>query len=157
MENSNSIWNSITRLLIVFPYKDEANDKLFRKALDKILNESNVQFLRLIIEIPENLDKTTLKQHNLMTYISSKDFNFLGKLKDETINQVLAQPYDAMIWFEVDNSKINKLLITAHATWRIGVNITQDNFHVQLTCDSQDHSEIINFTKNSLQKISSYE
>lgn len=157
MNSENSIWDSISRLLIIFPYKDEINDKQFRKALDKILNESKVQYLRLIIETPDSVSKDSLKQHNLIKYISSKDFNFLGKLKDDSILEVLNQPYDAMFWFEVDQPRINKLLSGAHATWKIGINTQLDIFNVQISTDSEDHSEIINFAKNTLLKISTNE
>lgn len=157
MNQEKSIWNSISRLLIVFPYKDEANDKQFRKSLDKLLNESNVQFLRLVTEIPENISKESLKQHNLITYISPKDFNFLGKLKDDSVLQVLSQPYDAILWFEVDQPKIVKLLSKVQSTWKVGVNISHDFFNLQVVSDSSDHGEIINFAKNTLQKISTHE
>lgn len=157
MSGENSIWLKCKRLIIVFPFRDEENFKNYRIALDKLLNESNVQELKIIVTLPESVKKEDLKQHKLIHYFSAKEISFFGKIKNPEMNNIIVQPYDIMLCLEDEDRKISKFLSKVHVTWKIGVNVTQDFYTIKVNCKSQIPSEIVNFAKNTLEKITSCE
>jgi hypothetical protein len=153
VEQLPNIWSTCKRLLIVIPYLDEMNYKEYRSALDKILNSSNVIELKIIVVINESLKKESLQQHKLIGYISRKDVSFFGKIKDGNMLNILAQPYDLMLWFKVADKKIAKVILANHAKWKIGINTPLNIFKVSANSQSDIPSEIVNFAKNTLEKI----
>ena len=157
MNASGNIWQDCKRLLIVFPYTDEVVYKEYRKALDVLLNDSNVQDLKLVVVLPDNIKKESLQPHRLIHFLSLKEFNFFGKLKDASFDTVLAQPYDLMLWLQLENKRVVKLMQNVHATWKIGVNADADFFDVEVDTASDKPAEIVNFAKQTLEKITSYE
>lgn len=157
MGKNGNIWQDCKRLLIVFPYTDEVVYKDYRKALDVLLNDSNVQDLKLVVVLPDTVKKESLQPHKLIHFLSLKDFNFFGKLKDPTFDSVLAQPYDLMLWLQLENKKVLKLMQNVHAAWKIGVNADADLFHVEVDTASDKPAEIVNFAKQTLEKITRYE
>ena len=59
----NSIWGSISALLITYNFEDEEALKAFRKGLDAALNESTVKRVIIIVSIPKGVDKNSLSPH----------------------------------------------------------------------------------------------
>lgn len=154
MAETRNIWSDTRKLIIVLPYKDEVNYKAYRSALDTLLNESKVVELKIIVVLNESVKKDTLQQHKLIHYLSPKDITIFGKVKDENLPQILAQPYDTLLWFDVNEKKIAKILSSIHAIWKIGVNTQLDFFNLRVKSQSQNPSEIVSFAKNTLEKIS---
>ncbi|MEY3237297.1 MAG: hypothetical protein RI883_1398 [Bacteroidota bacterium] len=97
MSDKSNIWLGIKKLAVVFPYRSEENYKEYRSALDKLLNDSNVKEVKLIVVIPETLKRETLRPHVLIHFLSPKDMNFMGKIKDEYLKTILSEKYDALI------------------------------------------------------------
>ncbi len=60
MDKSNSYWNSIQRLVVVFPYVSELYYREFRKQLEHALNDSSVKKLEVIVSIPAEIKKEEL-------------------------------------------------------------------------------------------------
>lgn len=154
MSATRSIWTDCRRLLIVFPYSDEASYKEYRKALDRMLNDSNVVDLKLVVVLPDSVKKETMPVHKLIHYLSNKDFNLFGKLKDDSFDTVMVQPYDMLLWFEVEHKKLAKLLSGSHAARKVGIGADYDFFDLQGTANSDNPQEIVNFAKALLEKIS---
>lgn len=154
MSDKSNIWLGIKKLVVVFPYSSEENYKEYRSALDKLLNDSNVKEVKLIVVIPETLKRETLRPHVLIHFLSPKDMNFMGKIKDEYLKTILSEKYDALIWLEVEDKKIAKILSPLRAKLKIGVNTSFDFFTIQVNSNSNNPSEIVNFAKNTLEKIS---
>ena len=151
----NDIWSQFHRLLIVFPMIDELQFKAYRSALDHMLNKSNVKELSILVLLPETVQKDTLKSYRFMNYFSKKDINFWGKIKDPYVETVISQPYDALIFMEVEDKKMVKLIASAHATWKIGVNTPFDEFFtIQMNKKASSPDEIVNFAAKLLEKIS---
>lgn len=154
MAELRNIWSDTKRLIIIFPYLNEQNYNSYRTALDKILNQSNVVELKIVVVLEDNVKKEELKQHKLIHYISTKDISVFGKIIDENLPQILCQPYDTVLWFNKTEKKIFKILTKLHAKWKIGVNIEHDFFHLTIKSQSQNPAEIVSFAKNTLEKIS---
>jgi hypothetical protein len=154
MSDKSTIWSEIKKLVVVFPYRSEENYKEYRSALDKLLNKSNVKEVKLIVVIPETLNKETLRPHVLIHFLSPKDMNFLGKIKDKYLKTILSEKYDALLWLEVEEKKIAKILSPLRVQRKIGVNTSFDFFSIQVNSNSNNPSEIVNFAQNILEKIS---
>lgn len=142
------------RLLVVFPYRNEEYFRQFRLALDTLLNDSNVVSVNIIVILPKEIKKENLQQHKLIHYVSPKDFSFFKKIKDELLLTALVQPYDILLWLESDDEKIAKLLSKLFVKRKIGVNTDLDLFSIRAVCQSENPSEILNFAKMTLGKIS---
>jgi hypothetical protein len=66
----------------------------------------------------------------------------------------MVQPYDMLLWFQVENKKLAKLLSGAHATWKVGICSDYAFFNLKGDCRSEYPLEIVNFAKRLLEKIS---
>ena len=157
MREQLSIWERVKRLLIVLPYNEELEYFEYLKALDESLNDSNVQDLKIIVPLPKQVKKEILPTHRLIHYFSPKDLSFFGKLRDEEMERIIVQPYDALIWLYTDDKKLFKLLKNVHTPWKIGVNINNDFFSLHVESKSEKPADVINFTIQTLDKISGNE
>ena len=101
-----NIWESIKSLLVVFSYENDEQLRIFRKSLDKMLNDSNVDRLVIVVNILKETDKKLLPPHFLIYYNSPVDFNFWGKLKDVQLESELSRDYDVLLWFGDTDHKI---------------------------------------------------
>lgn len=151
---NKNIWSDCKRLVVVFPYRNEENYKTYRLALDQLLNESNIQELQIVVTLSATTKIENLQQHKLIQYISPKDINMFGKMKNDNFNAILIKKYDSLLWLEVNDKKFAKVLSTINATWKIGVNTSLDFFNIQVNSNSENPLEIVNFAKNTLEKIS---
>ncbi len=142
------------RLLVVFPYRNEEYFRQYRLALDALLNDSNVVSVNIIVTLPKEIKKENLQQHKLIHYVSPKDFSLFKKIKDELLLTALVQPYDILVWLESNDEKIAKLLSKLFVKRKIGVNTELDLFSIRVVCPSENPSEILNFAKHTLEKIS---
>lgn len=154
MAETRNIWSDTKRLIIIFPYLNEENYNAYRSALDKILNESNVVELKIVVILDNHVKKDMLKQHKLIHYLSPKDISMFGKIKDENFPRILVQPYDTLLWFDKTDKKIFNVLTTLPSKWKIGINTDLDFFHLCVKSQSQNPSELVSFAKNTIEKIS---
>ncbi|MFN5909881.1 MAG: DUF6913 domain-containing protein [Bacteroidota bacterium] len=154
MDKSNSYWNSIQRLVVVFPYVSELYYREFRKQLEHALNDSSVKKLEVIVSIPAEIKKEELPPHRLIHFISPKDFNFFGKLKGDLLGSVLDKDFDALIWFTNEDKKLAKVLTRLKVKHRIGVNCEHTNFDIDIKGGEKDPGELVNFAKSTLLKLS---
>lgn len=154
MTEQTSIWSRINRLLIVLPYNEELQYFEYLKALDEILNESSVRDLKIIVPLPKEVKKEILPTHRLIHYFSPKDISFFGKLRDEEMERIIVQPYDALVWLLTDDKKLFKIMRDIHAPLKVGVNIKNDFFSLHVESKSDKPGEIIRFTVQTLDKIS---
>ena len=155
--NSRNLWLSIERLVILFPYKDELHYREFRQLLDRALNESNVNKLEIIVSLPPQIKKEELPPHRLIHFISPKDFNLFGKLKNDVLGTVFWKEYDAFICFEDDSLKLGKALKELKAKHKVGINSDMGNFTIDLRCNGEKPEDLVNFAKNTLLKLSTDE
>lgn len=61
--NKNSIWSNTQSLMVVFNYANDLQLKEYRKALDNMLNTSDVKNLLIVVNLPKEVDKTKLLPH----------------------------------------------------------------------------------------------
>ena len=155
--NGKNIWESAKSLLVAFNYENDEQLKEFRKALDGMLNSSNVDRLIIVVNVPKEVDKNTLPPHFLIYYNSPLDFNFWNKLKDVQLETELQRAYDIMIWFGHTEAKIFPYVKDAAVSRKIIVNEQDTAFDLQLNAGSDVPLEMLQFVIQTLKKISTNE
>ncbi len=155
--NGKNIWESAKSLLVAFNYENDDQLKEFRKALDGMLNSSNVDRLIIVVNVPKEVDKNTLPPHFLIYYNSPLDFNFWNKLKDVQLETELQRAYDIMIWFGHTEAKIFPYVKDAAISRKIIVNEQDAAFDLQLNAGSDVPLEMLQFVIQTLKKISTNE
>ena len=154
---SQNLWSSLKKVVIVFPYRDENYYRTFRSELDRMLNESQVEKLEIIVSLPKEVKKEELPPHRLIHFISPKDYNLFGKLKGDLLYSVRSKEQDALLVFLNEDKKLDAALSTMKVKHRIGVNIQTGSFDIDLKGKEMDPAELVNFAKNTLQKLSTDE
>ncbi|MEY3843740.1 MAG: hypothetical protein RL293_162 [Bacteroidota bacterium] len=155
--NGKNIWESAKSLLVAFNYENDDQLKEFRKALDGMLNSSNVDRLIIVVNVPKEVDKNTLPPHFLIYYNSPLDFNFWNKLKDVQLETELQRAYDIMIWFGPTEAKIFPYVKDAAVSRKIIVNEQDAAFDLHLNAGSDAPAEMLKFVIQTLKKISTNE
>ena len=149
-----NIWESIKSLLVVFSYENDEQLRIFRKSLDKMLNNSNVDRLVIVVNIQKETDKKFLSPHFLIYYNSPVDFNFWGKLKDVQLESELSRDYDVLLWFGDTDHKIFPYTQETTINRKIIINKVDPLFDLSLNAGSEAPDEMLSFVINTLKKIS---
>ncbi len=153
----SNTWTSVKNLTVVLSYRNEERYTQFRKALDMMLNDSEVQDLWLVVVLPGGIKKEELSQHKLISYLGPKDISWLGKLTDESIASRMSRKSDMVLWFEMNDKKPVKLLSTLPTKTMVAVGIELSTAQIQIQPTTSDPSEIVTFVQQTLQKINDYE
>ena len=154
--SETTLWNQTRSLLVTYNFKDEADIKGFRSALDKQLNQSTVERIIIIVSVPRHVDKTKLSPHFLIYYNSPSDYTLFGKLKDLQLKNELKRSFDLMLSFGSLNRKIKKYLDKMEIAKKIIINaeLAKDpSYEMELNSASESPGEIVNFVIETLQKI----
>ena len=151
------IWSLSQSLLVIFEFIDNDQLRDFRKALDNMLNASNVNRLVIIVNVPKEVDKTTLPPHFLIYYNSPNDYTFFGKMKDIQLESELQKNYDLLINFDIPNDKILDRLKTASIKKKVIVNAQDSFFDLSLTTAMNEPDKMLNFVISTLEKINEYD
>jgi hypothetical protein len=125
----------------------------FRKALDVMLNHSEVEELWIVVVLPTGIKKEDLPQHKLISYLGPKDISWLGKLTDESIASRMTTKSDMVLWFEMNDKKPLKLLSTLATKTMVAVGVELSAATIQIFPTTDDPSEIVTFVQHTLQKI----
>ena len=151
------IWSLSQSLLVIFEFIDNDQLRDFRKALDNMLNASNVNRLVIIVNIPKEVDKSTLPPHFLIYYNSPNDYTFFGKMKDIQLESELQKNYDLLINFDIPNDKILDRLKTASIKKKVIVNAQDSFFDLSFTTAINEPDKMLNFVISTLEKINEYD
>lgn len=151
------IWSLSQSLLVIFEFIDNNQLRDFRKALDNMLNASNVNRLVIIVNVPKEVDKSTLPPHFLIYYNSPNDYTFFGKMKDIQLESELQKNYDLLINFDIPNIKILDRLKTASIKKKVIVNAQDSFFDLSFTTAINEPDKMLNFVISTLEKINEYD
>jgi hypothetical protein len=150
-------WSKCRSLTVVLSYRNMERYAQFRKALDVMLNHSEVEELWIVVVLPTGIKKEDLPQHKLISYLGPKDISWLGKLTDESIASRMTTKSDMVLWFEMNDKKPLKLLSTLATKTMVAVGVELSAATIQIFPTTDDPSEIVTFVQHTLQKINQYE
>ena len=148
-----NLWNTTQSLLVVFNYENLDLLHDFRISLDKMLANSAVERVIIIVNIDKEVDKNTHPPHFLIYYNSSNDYNFWGKLKDIQLETELKKQYDTLLWLGETQKRSFKEIKNIKFSNKIGVNSADTFFELHLNSESDIPSEMLNFVVETLKKI----
>jgi hypothetical protein len=148
-----NLWNTTQSLLVVFNYENLDRLHDFRISLDKLLTNSAIERVIIIVNIDKEVDKNTLPPHFLIYYNSPSDYNFLGKLKDIQLEAELKKQYETLLWLGETKEKSFNEVRKVKFLNKIGVNTNDSFFELHLNSESDVPSEILNFVVETLKKI----
>jgi adenylate kinase family enzyme len=143
--------------MVVFNYANDLQLKEYRKALDNMLNTSDVKNLLIIVNLPKEVDKTKLLPHFLIYYNSPNDYSFMGKLKDVLLQREFEKKFDLLIWIGSTQKKVfNELKNTTFAR-KVVVNDTNPFFDLVLKSNEENPTDLLSFVTETLDKIERYD
>lgn len=146
-----NIWERLDSALVVISYQSLDELKRYRDAIrDAGLNVNNCTLLAVV---ESKKEREVLSHNSLAIFISEKDFNFLGRLKNPEAQKVLARKYDLVILMGDPPKKIRKVAVKTTSMIRVGVNAENKDNHVNLETTEQTPSHTINFVHQMLKKI----
>ncbi len=147
-----SIWERIQTGLIVVHYESLDELKRYRDAIrDSGLNVNNCE----VVAVVDNKKEREVLSHNsLAVFISEKDFNVLGKLKNAQAQKLMGRKYDLVVFVGEAPKRIRKALARTTGMIRVGLNDTNADNHVNLETSNKSASHLINFACDMLKKIS---
>lgn len=146
-----SIWERLDSALVVLNYESLDDLKRYRDAIrDTGLNVNNCTLLAIV---DSKKEREVLSHNSLAVFISEKDFNLLGRLKNPQAQKVLTRKYDLVILMGEPPKKVRKAAVKTTNMIRVGVNITNQDNHVNLDTNEQSPSHNISFVHQMLKKI----
>jgi hypothetical protein len=158
MEVDNTIWPDTKRIVVVFSFEDDEQFDLYLDAFDKFRGENNLKAMSVICILPPEVKRETYQQVRKVKFISKKDFNFFGKMKNTDIEYELQQHFDLLAWFgDCTEKRVLSALMQLDCHWKIGFRTTHDFFNFQLSTQTETPYEMINFAKQILEKTSGHE
>jgi len=151
---NKSLWSSTQSLMVVIHYTDLGALNEYRRALDKILDDSQVKKLTIIVTLPKDVNKDTLPPHFLIYYNSPNDYTFMGKLKDVLLQRELEKSFDMLLWVGSLEQKVYQEIKSCSFKHKVVVN-DMDNGFFDLELKSKDENAftLLDFVVGTLDKI----
>ena len=146
----NSIWSQIKRAVVVihFTTPDEVN--AFREAImDAGLNINDCEVIAVVATKKE---KELLTEISSVTYVNSKDFGILGKMKNENFQKVLSRSFDALFFVGDFSKRIVKNIQPLKAKIKVGINSQTSDCIVYVNTNNTSPRHLVNFAKQTLEK-----
>lgn len=151
MAESNKIWNKIGNALIVVNYESLDELKKYRDAIKEV--GLNVHECYILAVVSSKREKKMLLEQRSVAFIAPSEIHFFRRMKNEQVRELLRRKFDLILTIGDVSRKIVRL---AHKLdHKIGVAINCTNFtqDVKLTTDANSPSHLINFAKQTLEKI----
>jgi hypothetical protein len=152
MSETNNIWKSINSILVVAQFEKIESVIQWREALKN--TGLNVHNCRILSIIGNKKDRMALGDMSYVTFVSEGDFNFLGLLKNEDAKKLLSDKFDAVLIINECSPKILKLVNKVKCRIDIGLNTGAQNRMVNLTSEETEQTYLLNFVKQTLERIS---
>ena len=151
---NKSLWSSTQSLMVVIHYTDLEALNEYRRALDKILDDSQVKKLTIIVTLPKDVNKDTLPPHFLIYFNSPNDYTFMGKLKDVLLQRELEKPFDMLLWVGSLEQKVYQEIKSCSFKQKVVVNDVDDGFFdLELKSKDENAFTLLDFVVGTLDKI----
>lgn len=146
-----NMWARTESALVVMDYTTLDELKKYREAIrDAGVNVNNCGLLAVVNSKKE---RVVMSQQSLATFICEKDFNLVGQLKNPEAQKVLRQKYGLLIIVGDKPKRLAKTLKKMNAKISLGLNCTKVEQDVNLKTEGDTPSHLINFAKQTLEKI----
>ncbi|MDX2362798.1 MAG: hypothetical protein QNK23_18455 [Crocinitomicaceae bacterium] len=151
MGAENNIWKRSDSALVVVDYTSLDELKKYREAIRNV--GINVNNCSLLAVVPTKKERLIMNQQSLAVFISEKDINLLGQLKNPEAQNILKQKFSLLIMIGDKPKRLSKVLMQLNVDTSIGLNCTINEQDVNLKTEVATPSHLINFAKQTLEKI----
>jgi hypothetical protein len=151
MSNPQSIWKSTRNVLLVVNYTSEEELREFREAVKAM--GLNIHVCQILAVVPSKKEMVMLREVTSVVYCSDQDINLFGKLKNPNATKLLADHFDMIAIIGDLNKKMAKVVNRVSHNIVVGVNSNVDYLTINLTSKSTSPGQILNFVKQTLEKI----
>lgn len=150
----DTIGSSGEKIVVFYTYKDSREFDKFERATETLINPSVLQ-TTLFIVFTDDVTNPTVPENSRFIMLSRTDFGRFGKLKNKEVSELLRQKFDVLLVFDEVSPKMVKLINKVSARQRIVDSRTPEIlFDIRLNSNSVKIEQIINFAKETLEKIS---
>lgn len=149
MSTVENIWSRSKKLLVVVQYESTELTTSYREAIKHA--GLNINDCHLLLTVKDR--KEVLKDISSVSYLSEKDFNLLGRLKNEQAAKTLGQNFDLVLFVADPPKRISKLINKKINAVKVGVNSNVDYLTINMNSEDTNPAHLISFVKNTLQKI----
>jgi len=151
MNVSNSIWSKMSRVLFVMEYTTMEDLKSYRDAVKSA--GLNIHDCTILAIVKTKKEKNVLAEQYNVVFISDQEFNLVGRLRNEEAKNIALRSYDMILYSSDVSRRITKLLVKTKKKMSIGVNCTMSEQTINLKTEVNTPSHLINFTKQTLEKL----
>lgn len=146
----NSIWSHIKRAVFVIHFTNVEEVKNFRDAIKEA--GLNINDCEIIAVVATKKEKDMLQEISSVTYVNTKEFGLLGKIKNENFKKVIARSFDAVFYVGDFSKPISKHIFGIKNTIAIGINSQMNGCSVYINTNSGSNTHLVNFAKQTLEK-----
>ena len=152
MNSTKSVWKSIQSILVVIPFEqvDYVND--WRESIKEA--GLNVHNCRILCLVPSKKERLDMRDMSYITFIAEDDFNPIGKLKNEDAMKIFNAKFDGLLVVSECSKKVLKSLSRMKFRMDIGLNTGDQNRMINLESDELSPKHLLNFVKQTLERIS---
>ena len=151
MSNPQSIWKSTRNVLLVVNYTSEEELREFREAVKAM--GLNIHVCQILAVVPSKKEMVMLREVTSVVYCSDQNINLFGKLKNSNATKLLGDHFDMIAIIGDLNKKMAKVVNRVSHNIVVGVNSNVDYLTINLTSKSTSPRQILNFVKQTLEKI----
>ena len=150
--STNNVWSSINRLLVVMKFDELDTMNQWREAIK--MSGLNIHDCKIMGVLKTKKERVAMMEMSSVVYISDKDFGLLGRLKNEDAQRVLNDRFDAVLIVGTIPNKLEKALQKVSSDMDIGLNSINENRTINLQTEESAPKYMLNFVKQTLEKIS---
>lgn len=151
MSDSQSIWKSTRNMLLVVNFTSEKELRQFRKAVKAM--GLNIHVCQVLAVVPSKKEMVLLRDVTSVVYCSDQEINLFGKLRNTNATKKLADHFDMITIVGDLNKKMAKVVSRVSHNIVVGVNSNVDYLTIKLTSKLTSPEQILNFVKQTLEKI----
>lgn len=149
-----TIWSKANSVIVFYSYKDQVEFERFRKSFDSIIKKNALMNSYFVVFVDVNVSKSILPINSYFIYLSKKDINLFGKLKNKADANKIEKKFDLMLVYGEINDKFLRIIRKTKAGRRVGGNTTDKiSLDIKLHSNSEGIEQITNFTREILEKI----
>lgn len=151
MSSPNNIWSKISRVLFIVKYTTVDELKSFRDAIKSA--GLNIHDCTVLAIVKTKKEKNVLAEQYNVVFLSEQEFNLFGILKNNQAKNITSKSYDMILYSSDVSRKIFRLLKKTKKKISVGINCKDSEQTVNIKTEGDTPSHLINFTKQTLEKI----
>ena len=113
----------------------------------------NINDCKILALVPTKKEKMLLREVSSVTYCSEQEVNLLGRLKNENATKLLSEKFDTVTVVGDLSKKMSRLIKKTAPKNAVGINSNVEFLTINLTSKSSSPEQLLNFVKQTLEKI----